>query len=123
MRAQTGGAVRNDSRRLDRIFCFYCGVLVRRKISEEFMTHNVLTPQQFQRKLDALQELFEIDLEGLQRIIFQIQKDGRTPYAIWVPPIEILGLPLYVTDKTDKPRIMAQDGISSPTLGTPEKSS
>lgn len=87
------------------------------------MTHKVFTPDQFQKKLDALQELFEIDLEGLQRIIFQIQKDGRYPYAIWVPPIKVLGLPLYVSDKVEKPMVMAQDGISRPSLGTPEKSS
>lgn len=68
---------------------------------------SILTHEQFQKKLSALEELFEINLERVQKAIYEAKRNGHEPSAIVLPPIEFLGLPVKISNQVSKVTIEA----------------
>lgn len=84
----------------------------------------ILTHDQFQKKLSALEELFEINLDRIQRAIYEAKKNGHLPTAIILPPVEFLGLPIKISPDVKKVTLEAYGNRRiDPSLGAPEKSS
>lgn len=67
----------------------------------------IITQKQFSDKLDALQTLFEVDLERVLKAIHQAKADGKTPIGIMLPAVKFCGLPIQLSDKVTKPQILA----------------
>lgn len=86
---------------------------------ENFVSHSKWT-----RKVSAFQELFEVDVDKLIRMINEARSKNIPVLSLQVPPIEIWGVQLEFNPLLTRPFLRTTipvDGIQEGIVGAPKE--